>query len=376
MAKAEKKDILLFVHGSNWNRLGEKFRHKIWDQSDFKKQLGDSFVSLRVDYLESPDEKQKEVFTAQTKGLKVKFRSYPAIALYDPEGRHYATWAGSDFPLMASHASGLVLQKQQQRIKRDSLILLAKSQQGIKKAESLYLAVDTQTGLQKELIKKIKECDPNNESGYLSLLEFDGKRTMGQANKLAGEKKYEEALKWLDAELKKPKLNTEQKQWIMASKGNVYRRWENHLDEMNDAMMVAYKMDPQSVVGKACYRLARRFSGPPTLEFGWDSRHCDSGPVVWKVDASGQFDKPGSHQVTLQYRRGKSALDIRSVALWDGSTLVAQDTHDGSTGHQSTNNTYHFTIPKPLTKPILHIRCHTNASKNSQGAILVGPASS
>jgi len=266
MAKKEKKDILLLVHGSNWNRLGEKFRHKIWEQAKFQNQLGEEIVTLRVDYLDTPDEKQKKEFDATVKGLKMKFRSYPALALYDTEGRHYATWTGSDFPLMASQAVSIIAHKQSQRKKRDAYLIQAKELEGVKKAEVLYLAIECDAGLRAETLKQLKACDPENESGYLSLLEFNGRYAMAHTNKLSKEKKFAEAIVWLEEQWAQPKLKTEQKQWILAAKGNVYRRWGgDHLKDMNQAFRQAHKLDPQSVIGKASLRLAERFYKEPLL---------------------------------------------------------------------------------------------------------------
>ncbi len=371
MAKPGNKDILLFVHGSDWNRLGEKFRKKIWEAPDFLPSLGDDLVTLRIDYLESPDEDQKKAFDASIKGLKLKFRSYPVLAFYDPRGNPCATWTGSDLPIMSSEAFGLVTHMRTQRKKRDAFLAQAGEQEGVDKAEALYRAAEADAGLRKEIIKQLKECDPDNTSGYPGLLEFNGKGALGQANKLAGEKKFDEALAWLDEQMGQKKLNTEQKQWILAAKGNVYRRWGGHTREMGEAFTAACTLDPESVIGKASARFAKRFAGPPSLEFGWDSRHCTAEPATWTVDASGAIEQPGDYEITLQYKRGKSALSISGVALYDGDTLVHEDQHEGTTGRKSKDNTWHFPVAKALAKPAFRITCHTDDSKNSQGGISV-----
>ncbi|NWK54504.1 thioredoxin family protein [Verrucomicrobiaceae bacterium N1E253] len=376
LAKQQKKDIVLFVHGSNWNRLGEKFKTKIWDQTDFKSELADAVISCRVDYREGLDEDEKKAFNESIKGLKLKFRSYPVLALYDPEGRMIAQWCGSDFPLMASQALGLIEKGIQQRAQRDALIAQASSQQGIEKAESLYDAIQTGTGMRAELLKLMREADPNDQSGLIKILELNGRKTMGRANQLIGEKKYEEALQWLDEQAQISKLSAEQKQWILAAKGNVYRRWGNHLPEMERELMAAYALDKESPMGKASYRLAKRFAGPVSLDYGWDSRHCSDTPVTWKIDVGDRFKQPGTYEVKLQYKRGKSALSIDSVSLYQGGALVVEDRHRGSTGHQSKNNTYLIRLDQPVSKGELHIVCSTDSSKNSQGVIEVKARSS
>jgi len=261
MAKKSHHDILLFVHGSNWNRLGEKFRHQIWEDEKFQNQLGSQLITLRLDLLESPNEEQKKSFAAAKKGLKMKFRSYPVLALYDSEGRHYATWAGSDFPLIQSETVAMITHEVDQRKKQDAYLAEAEKLEGAKKAQALYLAAEAQSGRRAEIIKRLKACDPKNEFGYLGLLDFDGRKALKYANGLVKQKKFKEAIAWLDQQWAQPKLNTEQKQWILAAKGNVYRRWgKKHLKEMDDAFMASYKLDPKSVVGKASLRLAQKFN--------------------------------------------------------------------------------------------------------------------
>lgn len=171
----------------------------------------------------------------------------------------------ASYPEVAWMLVSIISHKQSQRKKRDGFLNQAKKQEGVKKAETLYLAVETDAGLRKEALKQLKACDPENKSGYLSLLEFNGRGAIGHANKLAGEKKFDEALAWLDEQASQPKLNTEQKQWILAAKGNVYRRWDGHLKEMNQAFRAAHELDPDSVVGKACLRLAEKFYKQPLL---------------------------------------------------------------------------------------------------------------
>jgi len=260
LAKKYDSDILLLVHGSDWNRLGEKFRHLIWEESKFQQQLGSNLITLRLDYLESPSEDQKKSFAAATKGLKVKFPSYPVLALYDSEGKVNTTWTGSNFPLMQSQAVALITHGVSQRKKRDAYLAEAQKLDGVKKAEALYLAAETQSGQRAEIIKQLKACDLSNQFGYISLLEFNGRKAMAHTNKLVKEKKFEEAIGWLDDQWAQPKLDIEQKQWILAAKGNVYRRWgAGHLRAMDDSFMAAYKLDAESVVGKACLRLAQKF---------------------------------------------------------------------------------------------------------------------
>ncbi len=265
-AKVEKKDILLYVYGSNWNRLSLKFKKQIWDTPAFKASIADQVIALSVDYLDTPTDEQKKSFHTKMRGFemkrgKLKFTSYPVLALYDASGREIEVWSGSRFPLMSSLAVSVIKDATKRRRERDRLLEEAKGLQGEKKAEVLYSAIELHAGMKNEIIQQMKRCDPADESGYRGMLQFDGRKAMHRVNVLVKAKKYKEAIDWLEEQWKKPKLTIEQKQWILAAKGNVYRRWgKGHRDEMVQAWREAYELDPKSVPGRACFRLGKKLA--------------------------------------------------------------------------------------------------------------------
>jgi hypothetical protein len=53
LAKASRKDIVVFQRGSDWNRLGEMLHRDVWLKDEFVEELGDGFILVAVDRPES-----------------------------------------------------------------------------------------------------------------------------------------------------------------------------------------------------------------------------------------------------------------------------------------------------------------------------------
>lgn len=63
-------------------------------------------------------------------------------------------------------------------------------------------------------------------------------------------------------------------------------------------------------------------------------------------DVSETFMSAGTYHCTFQWKRGKNALKIHSLALYEGDKKITEDMHEGSTGWKSKNNTYTIHLKK------------------------------
>jgi len=97
------------------------------------------------------------------------------------------------------------------------------------------------------------------------------------------------------------------------------------------------------------------------------------GEVNWMLDVSESVKGSGVHEVTLSYREGESALEIRKVALMQDGKEIAADTHDGWTGEQSRDNIYKLEVKNPVPgKPVfLMIMATPSSSSDSSGDIKI-----
>lgn len=63
------------------------------------------------------------------------------------------------------------------------------------------------------------------------------------------------------------------------------------------------------------------------------------------LDASKLIKSPGRYTITLLYEKGANAVEIESVALYEGNREIARDTHPGKSGTQKENIRYILNVP-------------------------------
>jgi len=367
-AKADQRDVLVLVHGSDWCRAGERFKESVWDNPKFTEALGDGFVRFNVDVMENPTEQQKQTLADRHKGFHVKFGNYPLLIMVEPDGTRYKTVTGSTFPSTREETTALILESRRARETRDYLLGEAeRTKDQVERASILFEALQVGAGKREEIVEAVKQADPNDKSGYLANLTFDRNQVLARSRQLAMEEKYDEAIRWLDEMIAQQGLSVEQRQWVGTAKGQVLRSWEGHRDEAFAAYMAAHELDSESVPGIAAFRLGMKFASPILLEYGWDSSKCSTEDHDWDMDAGEAMTEAGVYEVEFKYHQGKSALSIFSVMLLDGEHVVSEDVHNGFAGSRHTRTTYRVTVPSRLKQPILRIRTHTRPNTDSAG---------
>lgn len=65
-----------------------------------------------------------------------------------------------------------------------------------------------------------------------------------------------------------------------------------------------------------------------------------------QFDVTDQVTGTGTYTATIQWKNGPSALEIHSVKLYEGGTVVAADIHEGRTGVENKDNTYRLELKK------------------------------
>lgn len=111
---------------------------------------------------------------------------------------------------------------------------------------------------------------------------------------------------------------------------------------------------------------------PLSLKTGWSPDTLPPAGGKVRITDLPDFTKPGTYSFTFTYQRGTHGIRIRSLALRDGKTVVAEDRHDGFAGGRPDKNTYQLTIDKPLASPVLEIDLDlNNGETDSHGRIEV-----
>ncbi len=375
-ARREKRDLVVLVHGSDWCRIGETFRRNVWENREFARRLGNGFVLFEADVPEHPSTALKKRLARRQKGFSSKFGNYPVLVFIDPGGRRYATISGyatltrPGFPGALAQAVKVLHELQRAREIRDYCLARAAKVRGADQAEWLFRAWQAGADRREEIVTRLDRADPENRTGYPARVRFDGYAVLVKAKGFGDAKKFSEGVRWLRAEAAKNGMTPEQKQWIYTALGNLYRRWPGHDAQAWKAFMKSVRIDPNTIMGRAASRLARRFVGPPTLEFGWQPRHCSVQGTTWKIDASQAVTARGTYRLTFEFQRGRSTLTIEKITLKEGArTIAAVAAAPVNVGPKNRRAEFRFRVPLRLRRACFEVRCRTRPKTDSSGTI-------
>ncbi len=266
----------------------------------------------------------------------------PRVALMDGQGRPIASEDKPRLGLTPATLAARIQAMQGKRIRRDECWALAEKAAGAAKAELLWKGLEALDpgiafdGAYNSVREQIKQADPKDESGILRRMQFqpDPRSTppmVNEACKLAGEKKYEEALALLDRELRSPAnrwLNHEQVQRIMIGKFHVYRRWPGHEEQRFDVQRDIHRLDPDTFWGLGAIgylAMYNKLPEPVAVCYGFYAGQLKPGPNAWTLtlDTAKQFDHAGKYAFSIIHSGGRDTLKIRSVSVRAGGDLLA-----------------------------------------------------
>jgi len=254
-AKTGKSDIVVFVHGSDWNRPGEAAA-KIWNDPRFLSFVGSGVLLVDLDRKENQTDAEKAAIRKNEAG-NPPVRSLPAIALYDAEGRLVGSVSGTDEMQAAGGLLAATKKLLATRRERDESWERAEGASAIMKAGRLGQGLDRMNiglgpkGIYKPVLEEIRKADPLDKSGYVGKYSFSGEALVDLALKSAEAKTFtaaeSEFAKW-DAS---PRLSTNQRQQLQAAKFALYQRWPEKKAEVKPVLEKMRDIDPKSDLGQA-----------------------------------------------------------------------------------------------------------------------------
>ena len=374
-AKKEKRDVVVLVHGSDWCRIGEAFRRNVWEKKEFTRRLGNGFVLFDVDVLEHPTDKEKKTQDGRQKGFGAQFGNYPVLVFVDPVGKRYAAISGhatmdrAGFPDNLSQAVRTITGLRRAREIRDYYLARAGKAGASDKPILLFRAWQAGAGRHEEILDRLRKADPDNESGFLARLDFDGCVVLEKAKSFGDSKKYRDGVHWIEEQMARNGVTTDQKQWMLTALGNLYRRWPGHEQQAWATFMQSVQIDPDSMMGRAARRLGLRFVGPPSLEFGWFPRHCKTSPTRWRIDVGRAMTSAGEYRVVLSRNKGRSALAVSSVAVFDGDRKIAESAKSAKIGPGTSRAEFALHVPRGMDHAELQIACQSISGTDSTGSV-------
>lgn len=201
-AAKEGKDLLIDFTGSDWCGWCIKLKDEVFKKEEFIKEAQKNFVFVELDFPRG--KKQSDEIKAQNEKLQAQFaiQGFPTIVLTDAKGLPYAK-TGYQPGGPAGYLKHLGELKGQ-KAKRDELFAVADKASGVEKAKALdkvleHLAQMELADLYTDVMKQIIALDPDNAAGLKG--KVGTRMKLMEAGNLAGEGKFDDAMKILDAEV-------------------------------------------------------------------------------------------------------------------------------------------------------------------------------
>ena len=370
--KVTDDGIAVVMYARDWDKYSKKTAELMLADPAVTKALGQAVV-IRMDVPNVTSKEETEANKKRFGKLDLSFPNvYPAIVLYDKNNRRLADIC---IPFAERKDPAAVAKKVQAAMdaarKQAKLLAQAESASGVDKARLIGQAAAV-PGVNRpnDVAKQLKQLDPKDETG---LYEVATLNLFATAIESAGTKDWEADLARMKKLMANPMLTTFQKQQacciaigLLRRHGKMARR-----EELRQMIKTLRELDPDSVLGKSATDAARLWDVGLSLSSGWNPDLLPDDQTPQEIEGPLPISAPGTYTVTFTYTAGRFSLRIKSVQLYDGKRLVAEDRHDGSTGRTGTNNSYRLEVPAKLKDPHLFVTLDMGKNKDSRGNITI-----
>lgn len=254
-AKSTKAPIAVFLHGSDWNKTGETML-KAWNDPRFTDVAGKDLVMVSIDRKENPGEAEKAA-AKRNEACQPPYRSLPAVALYDDEGRLVATRSGAAEIKESGGLPATVKSMRAVLTDRDNLWKRAAGSSGVQRASLYGAGLDRMNqglgpkNIYQPVLDEIRKADPNDQSGYVGKYTFNRDAMLGMVMDKAAKNEQAAAEQELDKWLKNTRLSPRQIQELHATRFALYQRWPEKKAQARRALEDMRKADPKSDLGLA-----------------------------------------------------------------------------------------------------------------------------
>lgn len=254
-AKANKAPIAVFLHGSDWNKAGETLL-KAWNDPRFSDVVGKDLLLVSIDQKENPGEADKAA-AKRNEVCQPPYRSLPAVALYDSEGRLVAARSGAAELRESGGLPATVKSMRAVLTDRDSLWKRASGSAGVQRASLYGAGLDRMNqglgpkNLYQPILDEIRKADPNDQSGYIGKYTFNRDALLGMVMDKAAKNEQSVAELELSKWLRNTRLSARQIQELHATRFALYQRWPEKKSQARNALEEMRKADPKSDLGLA-----------------------------------------------------------------------------------------------------------------------------
>lgn len=254
-AKSTKVPIAVFLHGSDWNKTGE-IMLKAWNDPRFADVAGKDLLMVSIDRKENPNEAEKTT-AKRNEACQPPYRSLPAVALYDSEGRLVATRSGAAEIKDSGGLPATVKSMRAVLTDCDNLWKRAAGSSGTQRASLYGAGLDRMNqglgpkNIYQPVLDEIRKADPNDQSGYVGKYTFNRDVLLNMVTDKAKKNEQAAAEQELDKWLKNTRLSPRQIQELHATRFALYQRWPEKKSQARNALEDMRKTDPKSDLGLA-----------------------------------------------------------------------------------------------------------------------------
>lgn len=257
ISKASSQPYAIFIHGSSWHALSDKYRSQLWNSDQLESALTKAVTLSEIHVRQNLDKDAQKKFTDAHKGWQIKsVKSYPAIQIFAADGSLLKTYQGKEMRLLTSP---------QKLAKHIDYVSEAASQrrtlwtqiEAADKAGDSKLAIYALTSLSalpinhdKRTIESLKKHDPSDQSGWQDKLNFKEWDFVRNTHKLLKDSKSKEAQKLVDSHLSNPLFTPSQRSLILCSRALIELKGGNK-EDASKTFEEAYQLDPTGANGKS-----------------------------------------------------------------------------------------------------------------------------
>lgn len=392
-ADIPKKDgYIVFAYAQGWDQFSKELCEKLMQDPTIQQAAGESAI-IGMPVYQYAKQAQRDFVSGIVGALGIReAESYPAIMLFTPKNRHYATICGAE--MMRANPAELapIIQKHIAAMhEQEKLLAQAENAQGVEKAKLLGQAARVKGAKAPDNIaKRVKELDPDDTTGYVRGLSLDDfvftedfiYETQGilDPNKQKPKRDpvpLQDALDQIDKLIADPAYTNEQRQTFCANAiGAIHRLGDvTHHDKIKEYADKMRELGPDTTLGRSADSVVKAWGSGLTYEGGWASHTLPKDDTPVEVLGELPINRSGTYKVTFQWTGGSQSLNIKGVQLFNDRKKVAEDIHDGVAGYsvKAQNNTYTLNVRSKVAKPRLYVIFDAAEQRNSTGKIVITP---
>ncbi len=347
---------IIFAYADGWDKFSKKLCEELLSDDAVIKAAG-SAVLIPVGIPEQPNElRQQELKKLCGKLNLPGVNSYPALIFFDKQHRHYATLCGEDVNRSeANELARLITARIKAGKERLRLLEESNKAQGPQKAALLMKAyrIKGLTGADKNTIQNIRKLDNKDTTGIIRSLNFNPYSFATELDK----KEIKEGIELVNTMLKDDAYTDRQKQQICVAAIGMLRRKAGSAGAkaMRQFALQMNGFEPDSPEGKTAPFILEHWVKTMTYEEGWTPQTLPVDNTPIELEGQLPIRGAGQYSVRFNYKKGRKALVVLAVELYDGDKKVAEDKHKGNAGHKNTGNVYILDVPSTVAKPRLLI---------------------